>query len=318
MNQVRGPFVARLLVVGSSNTDMTVRLARLPAPGETVLGGSFLTGPGGKGANQAVAAARAGGRVTFVSAVGDDRFGRDAVDGYRRDGIDVKDVRVVPGAASGVALILVGEGGENLIGVAPGANAGLGSDDIDRLPAALFQPDGLLLIAGLEVPLSAVAGAVARGSAAGMRVVLNPAPVDDGLIDSGFLDALTVITPNRVELGRLTGRSVETPDHVAEAARLLRDRGPKAVVVTLGADGCLVVDSQGTRAIPSHPVDAVDTVGAGDAFTAALAVGLAEGRSLDDSAAWATAAAALSVTKPGAQASMARRDAIDRLAATRR
>src|SRR4030081_3387680 len=148
--------MARVLVLGSSNTDLTVRLPRLPLPGQTVLGGSLLTGPGGKGANQAVAAARAGGGVVFVSAVGDDAFGQTSLSVFGREGIDVAHVLVREGTPSGVALIFIGDGGENMIGVAPGANASLGLDDVDRLPDELFRPDGLLLIGGLEVPLAAV------------------------------------------------------------------------------------------------------------------------------------------------------------------
>jgi ribokinase len=308
--------MARLLVIGSSNTDMTVRLPHLPAPGQTVLGGSLLSGPGGKGANQAVAAARAGAAVVFVTAVGDDDLGRLAVEGYRREGIDVAHIKTLPGVASGVALILVGEGGENMIGVAPGANARVSPDDVDRLPADLFRPDRALLVAGLEVPLDAVGRAVRRGASAGMTVVVNPAPALDGLDAAGWLNAVDVLTPNRVELGMLTGLPTETTEQVVEASRALRDRGPRAVVVTLGAEGCLVVDGATVQRIPSYPVVPVDTVGAGDAFSAALAVALAEGCVLPDAAAWASAAAALAVTKPGAQASLPRRGEIDRLAAT--
>src|SRR3954471_22939211 len=148
--------MARVVVLGSSNTDMSVRLPHLPLPGQTVLGGSLLTGPGGKGANQAVAAARAGGEVVFVAAVGDDAFGRASLDGLRREKVDVAHVRAREGAASGVALIFVNDEGENMIGVAPGANDSLGAVDIDRLPDDLFGPDRLLLVAGLEVPMAPV------------------------------------------------------------------------------------------------------------------------------------------------------------------
>jgi ribokinase len=215
-----------------------------------------------------------------------------------------------------VALILVGEAGENLIGVAPGANARLGPEDIDELPPDLFSPDSLLLIAGLEVPLDAVGRALRRGASAGMPVVLNPAPVSGDLRSADWLDAVDVITPNRVELGMLTGRPTDSTLQVAEAGRALLQLGPRAVVVTLGGEGCLVLDGSASRRIPSHRVEAADTVGAGDAFSAALAVALAEDCELADAAVWATAAAALAVTRPGAQSSLPRRDEIDRLAAS--
>ena len=305
--------MARLLVIGSSNTDMTVRLPRLPAPGQTVLGGSLLVGPGGKGANQAVAAARAGAEVVFVTAVGDDSFGDQAVEGYRAEGIGVDHIRTLPAVASGVALIFVGEAGENMIGVAPGANARLAPEDVDHLPDTLFEPARVLLLAGLEIPIETVARAVRRGKQAGMKVVLNPAPAQKSLLAAGCLDAIDVITPNRGELALLTGRAVATPHDLIGAARALREMGPKSVVVTLGAEGCLVLDAA-VRNLPSHPVAAVDTVGAGDAFSAALAVALAEGQPIDAAAAWASAAAALTVTKPGAQASLPRRAEIEHLA----
>lgn len=308
--------MARLLVVGSSNTDMTVRLPRLPAPGQTVLGGDLLTGPGGKGANQAVAAARARGEVVFVTAVGDDVFGSKSLDLYRSEGLDVSHAKLVSGIASGVALIFVDDAGENMIGVAPGANASLGALDIDRLPGDLFTTDRLLLIAGLELSLEAVSRAVARGAEAGMRVVLNPAPAAVDLATAEFLKHVDVITPNRVELEMMTRRSVSTDSELRDAAQAARGLGPKAVVATLGADGCLVVDGENVVGIPSHRVRADDTVGAGDAFTGALAVALAEGRPLAEAAAWATAAAAIAVSRLGAIASLARRDEIDRLAAS--
>ena len=306
--------MARLLVVGSSNTDMTVRLPYLPTAGQTVVGGSFLLGQGGKGANQAVAAARAGAQVVFITAVGDDAFGSEALAAYKREGIDVTWAKVLPGVATGVALIFVGEAGENMIGVASGANGRLGPEDITRLPDDLFQSGGLLLVAGLEVPLETVGLAVRRASAAGMTVVLNPAPAVVGASNAGFLRNVDVITPNRIELGMIAGLDTSRPSSLIEAARALRNKGPRAVVVTLGPEGCLVLDESGHTRLPSHPVTPVDTVGAGDAFTAALAVALAEGRSLGDAASRAAAAGALAVTKPGARAALPTRAEIDRLA----
>jgi ribokinase len=308
--------MARVVVLGSSNTDLTVRLPNLPAPGETLLGGSFLSGPGGKGANQAVAARRAGAEVVFVTAVGGDRMGREALELYRAEGIDVAHAVVVPGAASGVALIFVAEAGENMIGVAPGANAHLSPAAIDALPDALFEREAVLL-AGLEVPLETVARAVRRARRAGMRVVLNPAPADPRLLELEVLPLVDVLTPNRGELAMLAGvageESLETTQHALE---VLRRRGATDVVVTLGSDGCLVAGPGGARRIPAFRVAAVDTVGAGDAFSGALAAALAEGLTLENAAVWAAAASALAVTQHGAQAALPRREAIERLAAT--
>jgi ribokinase len=309
--------MARVLVVGSSNTDLTVRLPKLPTPGQTALGGALLIGPGGKGANQAVAAARAGADVVFVSAVGDDQFGHQALEHYRREGIDVSCVRTFPDVASGVALIFVANDGENMIGVAPGANALLRPEEIDKLPDALFARDGVLLIAGLEVPHDTVTRAVQRGGRNGMKTVLNPAPVPADLLDTEVLQAVDVITPNRVELGQLTGIDTARPENVPNAARKLLDKGPGCVVVTLGAEGCLFVNRHSEVITRSHRVDVVDTVGAGDAFSAALAVALSEGRSAADAATWANAAAALAVTAPGAQSALPYREQINRLASGR-
>jgi ribokinase len=307
----------RVVVVGSSNTDMTVRLPRLPAPGQTMLGSAFSTSPGGKGANQAVAASRAGADVVFVAAVGDDELGKAALERYRLEGIDVTHVRVVDGIASGVALILVAEDGENMIGVASGANRRLSPQDIDCLPLALFRPDDVLL-AGLEIPLETAVRAMERGARAGMRILLNPAPAPSLTTSErrALLSKANVVTPNRVEalaLAELDPDSALPHDWKLCASRLLA-AGAKAAVITMGAEGCLVADGTDCWSIPSPRVEAVDTVGAGDAFNGALAIALAEGRALAEAAAWANAAAALAVTRPGAQHALPYRDAIDRLA----
>jgi len=303
-----------VIVLGSSNTDMTIRLPHLPGQGQTVLGGKFLTGPGGKGANQAVAARRAGAEVVFLTAVGDDALGRQAIEGYRAEGIDVSQAKIVAGEASGVALIFVGEDGENMIGVAPGANARLTPEDIDRLPDSLFEP-GSVLLASLEVPLETVVRALRRARQAGVTTILNPAPCHDDLVRdrATILPLVDVLTPNQQE-----ALALAAPAEGDDAAQALRTQfGARHVVITRGAEGCLVATEQGTLRIPPFPVQVVDTVGAGDAFNGALAVALAEGRSLRDAAVWASAAAALAVTRPGAQEGLPLRPEIDRLAVTR-
>jgi ribokinase len=310
-------LMPRVVVIGSSNTDMTVTLPRLPAPGQTVLGRSFLTTPGGKGANQAVAARRAGAEVVFVTAVGDDALGRESLELYRREGIDVAHAKVVPGMASGVALIFVADDGENMIGVASGANHGLTPDDVDRLPDSVFRKGDVLLVS-LEIPLETAIRAIRLGFDAGMSTILNPAPAPS-LPDSGvrgLLKDVVYLTPNRVEAMALAGIPPDTPVEPdwGECGLRLKGMGAACVIITLGSRGCQMVAAKPYRPTPAPRVEALDTVGAGDAFNGALAVALAEGRSADDAAAWACAAAALAVTRPGAQAALPYRDAIDELA----
>jgi ribokinase len=307
--------MARLLVIGSSNTDMTVHLPELPKPGQTVLGGDLQLGPGGKGANQAVAAARAGASVTFVSAVGDDTFGKRALAAYVSEGLDIAHLKTYAGRPSGVALIFLEDDGDNMIGVAPGANDDLSPEDIDALPEGLFEPGGVLLLAGLEIPWETIARAKERGVSAGMRVLLNPAPAASDLIDEVGLEDIEVITPNRGELSALTGRAADTEDELRRACAKLRKMGSRNVVVTLGAEGCLVESETESLRVPARRVKVEDTVGAGDAFTGALAVALAEGKGLLEAVHWASAASALAITRQGAQAAMPLRGEIDRFAA---
>jgi ribokinase len=301
--------MGRVVVLGASTTDMNIRLPHLPRSGQTLLGGEFFTGPGGKGANQAVAARRAGAEVFLLTAFGDDLFAGSIRRHDEEEGIDLRYAKMVPGAATGVALIFVANDGENLIGVAMGANSRLLPEDIDALPDALFDSSGVLLVS-LEVPIETVANAVRRSARSGMTVVVNPAPGDRRLADLGLLPLIDVLTPNESEAEVLTGQHSKDPQAAAEA---LRAEGVKAVVVTLGGAGCLVVDDRGATQIPAYDVDVVDTVGAGDAFSAALAVALSEGRSLRDAAGWASAAAAIAVTKPGAQGALPHRTEIERL-----
>ena len=309
--------MARVVVLGSSNTDLILRLPQLPAPGQTLLGGPFLTGPGGKGANQAVAARRAGAEVLFLTAVGDDLLGRQALERYQREGIDIVCAKIVPGFASGVAFIFVDDTGENMIGVAPGANARLTPDDIDRLPNPVFE-DGGVFLASLEVPLETVVRALRRARGAGMLTILNPAPSLTGLAEgeAGIVSPVDVLTPNREEAAWLTGLSLETPVAARAAACRLREVfGSRDIIITRGAKGCLVMTEDTMVVVPAYPVTALDTVGAGDAFNGALAVALAEKRPLVGAAAWACAAGALAVTKPGAQGASPSRAEIDALAA---
>jgi len=302
--------VKRILVVGSSNTDLIIRVPRLPRPGETVLGGEFSTAAGGKGANQAVAAARAGGRVTFVARIGADGFGDRALANIESNGIDARFVLRNEGAPSGIALITVDERGENSISVASGANALLAAADIERAGEAFAAAD--ILLVQLESPLDAVAAAVREARKRGVPVVLNPAPARD--LDDDLLRLVAVLTPNEHEAGLLAGIAVKDERSARDAARRLRDRGPATVVVTLGERGVYAVAPGFEAHVPAFKVEPVDTTAAGDVFNGALAVALAETLPLPEALRFAQAAAAISVTRPGAQPSAPTRAEIEAFA----
>ncbi|MER5884094.1 ribokinase [Streptomyces sp. NPDC001941] len=295
-----------IAVVGSLNLDLVAPVPHHPVPGETVLGGDIGQHPGGKGANQAVAAARLGGDVAFVGRVGDDDAGEFLVGAARERGVDTTCITRTPGVPTGRALIAVAPTGENSIIVSPGANSRLGAADCeaagDRLRAARVT------LLQQEVPDEAN-HAAARLS--GGLVVYNPAPAVPGAVPPAHVDLLV---PNRTELAALTGtREPETLDEVAEAARLLKGAG--AVVVTLGADGVLLLEGGARLHVPAHRVRPADTTGAGDTFCGALAVALAEGEPLERAVRWASAAAALSTTRAGAQSSAPDRDEVEALLA---
>ena len=303
----------RVVVLGSSGYDLTIRLPRLPRPGETLLGGELHRGPGGKGANAAIAARRAGADVIFLTAFGDDDFGRSLVGHDRREGLDLRFSRTIDASSNQVALIFVGDDGSNLIGVAPGASSALSPEDIDALPDEAF-PAGGVLLACLEIPVPTVARGLARAKAGGMTTVLNPAPADLAILDGDLMRHVDYLTPNQEEATVLSGLPATTVEQAVEAARALRDRGDCGVIVTLGDRGCLVLGLEwGQNLVPAPEIEAVDTVGAGDAFNGAFAVALAEGRPVLDAAVFACAAGSLAVTRPGAQGALATRAEIDRL-----
>ncbi|MGA5584572.1 ribokinase [Streptomyces thermodiastaticus] len=285
-----------LLVVGSANADLVIGVERRPAAGETVLGSDLAVHPGGKGANQAVAAARLGARTALLARVGDDAHGRLLLDSQRTAGVDTTGV-LTGGAPTGVALITVDPSGDNSIVVSPGANARLTPEDV-RAAAGLLTR-ARVVSAQLEVPLETVVEAV-RQLAPGSRFVLNPSPPRP--LPQELLDACDPLIVNeheaRVILG--AGQAGSTPE---DWARALLARGPRSVVVTLGAEGALVASAEGLTRVPSVAVDAVDTTGAGDAFAAALAWRLGAGVPLAEAAAYAARVGAAAVTKPGAQES---------------
>ena len=289
-----------IVVVGSSNTDMIIKVPHLPKPGETILGGEFTKAAGGKGANQAVAAARAGGKVTFIAKVGDDIFGESAVVGFREDKINVDCVLKDPIAPSGVAQIFVAEDGENCIAVASGANANLSVEDI-RSSAEKIQSANILLTQ-LETPIATITEAVKIAKENNLTVVLNPAPAQP--LPDNLLSLLSLITPNETEAELLTGIKVVDKASAALASEVLREKGVESVIITLGSKGAFV-DNNGEQYIVSgFEVKAVDTTGAGDVFNGALTVALSEKKSFREAVKFANAAAALSVTKLGAQPSI--------------
>jgi ribokinase len=293
-----------IVVFGSINLDLVARSPRIPAPGETLTGNSFETIPGGKGANQAVAAARLGVPTQMMGRVGGDAFGQTLLQGLRESGVDCDRVRIDPSTHSGVALITVDAASENSIVVIPGANGNVDQSDIDRLQAVLaHDPAPKVLLLQLETPLPMVIAAAQAAQAAGVTVILDPAPARSDLPNElyGLID---IATPNQIEAEQLTGFPVREFESAASAAIALRQRGIRTVIVKLGKQGALCVSETETFQIPSFPVQAIDTVGAGDAFNGGLAAAIASGIPFRQATIQAAAVAALSVTKAGAQPSL--------------
>ncbi len=300
-----------IIVLGSINTDLVIRSHSLPRPGETVLGGEFYRAAGGKGANQAVAAARSAREpVIFLAAVGDDSFGRESLDSLRSENLDTRFLKVVPDQPSGVALILVDAGGQNLISVASGANLHLRPDDIHAVPKEVWQ-NARVFVACLESPLESVMAGLRHAKQAGLTTIVNPAPADREILYAVGLRLIDVFTPNESEAALLTGREVLTSEAAEAAARQLQLAGCSQVIITRGEHGCCVLDGDTVTHLPAKQVAAIDAVAAGDVFNGALATALAEGRMLVDAARWASVAAAISVTRRGAQPSIPTRDEID-------
>lgn len=306
-------------VIGSSNTDMVIKGDKLPAPGETVIGGTFLMNPGGKGANQAVAAARLATlaqpnaepptRVMFVANVGNDIFGRQALQQFEQEGIQTDFVTTDADEPSGVALIGVDSRGENCIMVASGANARL--DQAQVALAIATHHEATVVLLQLETPIPTVEYAIRQSHERGMRVILNPAPAQR--LDASVLACLHVITPNETEAELLTGVRVTDETTAQQAAQHLHQAGVPNVVITLGARGAYLSTPSGASLIAAPPVTAVDTTAAGDCFNGALAVAIAEGLGLPDAVAFACKAASISVTRMGAQASLPYRHEVNSL-----
>jgi len=290
---------------------MVVRLPNLPAPGETVLGGEFVMAAGGKGANQAVAASRLGAQVTFVARLGRDVFGEAAMQGYSAEAINVDHIVWDDEAASGVALVMVGETGQNLIAVAPGANSRLSPQDVVAAEAAFVEADVVLL--QLEIPLDTVLATAELARRHSVRVLLNPAPATK--LPPDLLKSVDVLTPNESEAAGLTSLPVPHLDGACAAAQRLLAQGPKVVIITLGARGAMLATEQETIHVPGFAVTAVDASAAGDAFNAALAVAWVRGSDLREAVRYANAAGAWAVTKLGAQPSLPTADEVAALMA---
>jgi ribokinase len=299
----------KIVVVGSCNTDMVIKADRLPVPGETILGGTFFMNPGGKGANQAVAASRLGGNVTLISKTGNDVFGKQSVMLYTAENIKTDYIYSDPKHPSGVALITVDSQGENCIVVASGANAYLTPSDIDKASAEIENSD--LVLMQLEIPIETVEYVAEMASKKGIKVILNPAPAR--ALSDNLLKHLYIIIPNKSEAEILSGIKVSDIESAKQAADIISAKGVDIVVITLGSQGALIKEYKEYLFVEAFKVDALDTTAAGDTFCGAVCVGLSEGRTILDSVKLAARAAAITVTRMGAQASIPYRSELSSL-----
>lgn len=302
-----------LCVVGSANVDLTFRTARFPNPGETVAGRSLNVGMGGKGGNQAVAAARLGASVAFVARVGNDAYGAEAIRAYQAEGIDVTYIRQDANLPTGTAAIVVDDAAENCIIAVPGANAALTPEDVRRAAPVIQKAQAVL--SQLETPLDATLEAFTLARTAGVLTVLTPAPATE--LPDELFRLCDVCVPNKSEMERLARNLCQSRSEIQAAANRLRSRGVRNVVVTMGRSGALLFDDAGMMEIPAVEVKAVDPTGAGDSFTAALAVALAAGLELQDAARRASLVAAITVTRLGSQTSFPRSVEVEELLASR-
>jgi len=308
MKNVHSPLTRnRILVVGSSNTDMVVKIKTLPRPGETVIGGSFLMNAGGKGANQAVATARLGGDVSFICKVGNDIFGEQAIQLFQKEGIDTSHVFTDADNPSGVALITVDEHGENCIAVASGANANLTEEDISSVEKAIDEAGYVLM--QLEIPIETVEYVADVAFRKNKKVILNPAPAQ--ALSPELLQHLYAITPNETEAEIITGIKTSDIQSAIEAAQVIAYLGVQHVVITLGSKGALLYTDGKAIEIPAQKVEAIDTTAAGDVFNGAFTLALSEGKDFTEAVRFACKAAAISVTRIGAQASAPYRHEIE-------
>lgn len=289
----------KIVVIGSANTDMVVKAKKLPLPGETLLGGTFFMNAGGKGANQAVSAARLGGNVTLVTKVGNDIFGKQTIEGLKKESINTDFVFVDQEAPSGTALIMVNAEGENCIVVAPGANANLSPGDIETVN---IIPEAEIILMQLEIPIETIIAVARNAKSNGQRVIINPAPAQK--LNDELLNGLFLITPNETEASLLTGVTVTDDLTAAKAAAVFLSKGVKNVIITLGKQGAYFQNNNMKLKIDAPVVQAVDTTAAGDTFSGALTVALTEKMNWEKAIKFAVKAASISVTRMGAQASV--------------
>lgn len=301
----------KIVVVGSSNTDMIIQVPKIPRPKETILGGRFSMAAGGKGANQAVAAARAGGDVHFICRVGSDLFGQRAIDGFIKDNIHIEYICKDDEVSSGVALIFVSNDGENSIAVAPEANSRLSIEDVQR-GKDVFDT-AAIVVTQLEIPIEAVRTTIEMAQASQARMILNPAPAQK--LDTNIIRHVSILTPNEIEAEILTDVPTDSQDGIRKAAAKLISIGVETVLITCGAEGVYFATVNSEGMVPAFQVDPVDTTAAGDVFNGALAVALADEMDLNAAILFANAAAALSVTQLGAQRSAPTRHEIEKFMA---
>lgn len=299
----------KIVVIGSSNTDMVIRCQRMPRPGETVLGGEFMMNQGGKGANQAVAAAKLGGDVTFVAKIGNDIFGNQTIDSLRQAGVDTSKITASPQLPSGVALINVDAKGENSISVASGANADLSPADIDN--AADTIAGAAVVLMQLETPIETITHAAKTAKRNGVTVVLNPAPAPSSPLPDELLRNIDIIIPNKTEAEIITGVQLDASGSELLALKTLESKGIETVIFTLGSRGAVLCHKGECEEVPALKVKAVDTTAAGDTFCGAFCVALTEGKTIREAIVFGNRAAAISVTRPGAQQSTPLRSELD-------
>ena len=295
----------KIFVIGSANTDMVVKSAKLPLPGETLLGGTFFMNAGGKGANQAAAAARLGGNVTMVAKVGNDIFGKQTIDGLQKENINTDFVFVDEVAPSGIALIMVNDEGENSIVVAPGANANLLPSDIEKVTSIT---EAEIILMQLEIPIETIASVIKNAKANHQNVILNPAPAQK--LNDELLESLFLITPNETEASLLTGIKVDDEVTASLAAHIFLDKGVQNVIITLGSKGAYFQNNKLSLKIDAPVIKAMDTTAAGDTFSGALAVAITEKMEWEKAIQFAVEAASISVTRLGAQSSLPYRNEI--------
>lgn len=297
----------KILVIGSSNTDLVIKTSEFPIPGETVIGGVFNTFAGGKGANQAVAAKRLGADVVFLACLGQDDFGRKAIQGYKNEGIDTMYISMNRDHPTGVASIIINDKGENSIVVAPGANNMLSRDDVERIIPLMETVD--IVLVQLEVPIETIDFAIRKAHELNKKVILNPAPAAE--LTNDLYSCIDVITPNESETELLLGKKVSDLKSASSAAQTFLDKGVKEVVITLGERGAFFKNKEEEFLIPAFKTNVVDTTAAGDTFNGALAVALSEGKNWKEAIHFSNKAAAISVSRLGAQSSIPSRKEVD-------